>query len=435
MKNQYKLVLVALFLLFIPNLVLGVINPHNSYNQQNSQFYSVFFDGEGEGLVNLQIDIRPVSESIHSYLLEIPYSEVRIMSVYEKVLGSHSKCVEWENTCVTRGTGSTCVEYDYGGNCVKEEAPCLKYENTCKRYESSSMSYEYKKLDVEPQKLSDKTLLEIDFEQPAKTGDYKQIFVTLKIYDSTDKSFGKFNSEFETFGTKNDLNLVSVGINVPQDFILKEGDSNVNYNSDFFAFSQNLETSHKVLNDEMEIYSRHIRRNNQYTKSARYLDPYETFTVNTTYSKSWFALYWPNLLLGIFIGLIIIAGIIFAITKLKQYFDKINISAENKTPNMKTALISFLGGLFLSLGIVFLWLIILFLGKFMHGILARDLVYIFYLIIGFLGVIITLGSWIGIPIYISNKFKASTGFFLSLWSFAWMLVFVFITFIFMGLFL
>ena len=438
MKYTYKYthILLIFALLLIPTIAFASMPIMPGYNiQGNNHYYSLLLDGEGEAIVNLKIDVRDYEESIDSYLLEIPYSQVRVLGVYEKVLESQKTCIQWENTCIQRGAGTTCVEYDYNGNCLKEEAPCLQYGRTCVSYSSGSQRYEYKKLDVQPQELSDKTLLNINFEQPATPNEAKELIVAVKIYDSVDKSLGKLHLSFETFGTDRDLYSVAVGVNVPEDYIIKGGNSRINYRSDFLTYASSMENSKTISNNDMDQYSRYIQNSYQYRKTTSNLDPFETFTMDVTYSRTWFALYWPSVLLGLLIIAAIIVGIVFAVRKLKLSLAKLKTNLKTNEDKTHTGLISFLGGLFVSLGIIILWVIIILVGRLLSSSFRQGSEAIFYLIVGLLGVIITLGLMIGIPIYVGSKYKPKTGFFLALWMFGWLFILAILIFIFFAIFL
>ena len=84
---------------------------------------------------------------------------------------------------------------------------------------------------------------------------------------------------------------------------------------------------------------------------------FETFTMDVTYSRTWFALYWPSVLLGLLIIAAIIVGIVFAVRKLKLSLAKLKTNLKTNEDKTHTGLISFLGGLFVSLGIIILWVI------------------------------------------------------------------------------
>jgi len=177
MKNtQNILISLIIAILVIPMFVSGLIANSDSsmLYRDNTQLYSIFMDGEGEAVVSLSINFNSYTGNDNSYLLEIPYSQVRVLGVYERVLTSQGRCIDWGNTCTQRGQGSTCVEYDFNGNCLSEEAPCLKYETACIQYDTYNKVYEYQKINIDPQQLSDKTILNIDFKEPEQN-DMKEI--------------------------------------------------------------------------------------------------------------------------------------------------------------------------------------------------------------------------------------------------------------------
>ena len=432
MKYAQKILMLFLVFILLISFAYALVPPN--YNN-NNHYYSVLLDGEGEAIVNLRINVQDYDESVDSYLLEIPYSNVRVLGIYEKVKDSDRTCIAWENTCTKRGAGSTCVEYDYNGNCLKQEAPCLEYGKTCTQYNSNRITYKYEKLDVEPQFLSDKVLLDIDFTQPAEANEQKEILVAVKIYDSVSKGLGKLKLSFETFATNIDLSYVQVGVSVPGEYMIAGSNSRTNYRSNILTYTGAMESSKTLSYNEMYDYSRRIGSNYQYRKSTNNLDPFETFSVNINYSRSWFALHWPSVLIGLLIVAAIILGIVFAIKKLKLSLAKLNTNLKTDKEKTHTGLISFLGGLFVSLGIVILWTIIILVGKFLSSSFRSGSEAIFYLIVGLLGVILTLGLMIGIPIYVGSKYKPKTGFFLALWMFGWLFILSILIFIFFAIFL
>ncbi len=405
--------------LLMPIMVSGLIAmpPGDSIYLDHNQQYSIYMDGEGETIVSLSVYFQAFKngENKNTYLLEIPYSEVQVLGVYERVLKSGGKCIEWGNTCVKRGQGSTCTEYDYNGNCLSEEAPCLEYKNACINYDNYNRVYEYEKIDITPQVLSDKTILNINFQQP-DLNDQKELIVAVKIYDAVDKSLGKFSSKFKTFSTDRMINYVNVGVGIPSEYILKHGNARVNYRPEILQYADVIENSYKISADEMRGYTSIIQRSQQYYVGESYLDTFETMTVNLQYSKTWFALYWPTLIWVLISIGIAATGIVFAVKKLKE-------KLKNAKKKEHVGLVSFLGGLLICVGISVFWGIIILLNSLITRAVFYEVQMILVSIIGLIGFLVTMGLMIGVPIYVGKKYNPKTGFYLALWTFAWLFVF------------
>jgi len=424
MKNtQNILISLIIAILIIPMLASGLSTysePSLIYQNHNQQ-YSVFMDGEGEAVVSLNIHFGSLGEQDTSYLLEIPYSQVRVLGVYERVLTSQGRCIDWGNTCTQRGQGSTCVEYDFNGNCLSEEAPCLKYETACIQYDTYNKVYEYQKINIDPQQLSDKTILNIDFKEPEQN-DMKEIIVIVKIYDAIDKSFGKFHANFKSFSTDKDIGYLSFSMGVPENYILKQGTSRTNYIPEVEQFTNAIETSDKITADEMSRYTSSMYRGNQYSKSTSQIDPFESFTITADYSRSWFALYWLRILWILIVLAGVVYGIVCGVKAIKKKLPTIK-----KKDEEHTGIVSFLGGLFISLGIAGIWGIIILLGTILSRYAHYSVAPIFIIIMGLFGFFITISAMIGIPIYVGNKYSSKTGFCLALWTFGWLFVFAIVT--------
>ncbi|MCF7866377.1 hypothetical protein K9L67_00035 [Candidatus Woesearchaeota archaeon] len=393
--------------------------------------YSLQMDGEGEAIVFFKDIMYDVNKDINSYILEIPYKEIRLIGVYEKVVDSdNSNCLSWGNTCKQYGEGSTCVQYDYYGKCQTYEKPCLKYEQNCERF-NQDISYTYEKIETQPELLSDKTILKINFKEPVMKGNQKEFIVITKIYDVGKSSLGKMNAEFETFKTNKDISSIRVSINVPDEFILKGKSSNTNYRSDMVTFAGNLESSNSLnseLSSKMSDISTHLEYSGGFVQTASYLDPYESLSVNVQYSKSWFALYWSNLFWSLLGVAIVIFLISYGIKKLKEY-TKENLPIKQQQKDSETKhkfIIPFLGGLFSALGIALLWGLIYVILLVLDNILGYRYNDLLILLMILLGILLTLFGMIGIPIFTGHKFGATTGFFTTLSLFVWLIVFAII---------
>lgn len=225
MKYKKNLSYLVIFLLFLTSVFGSIerIAPYpggTNYVTNFNQYYSAFFDEEGEAYVALTFDLSNADDaSIDMLNIEIPGRNLILLNVLQQT--NDRSCMEWSNVCEEYSDVSqTCVQYDYNGNCVRFEKPCLKMKQDCVRY-NPGYNRQYKQIDVEPVKLSNSYTLPINFIDTVEAQETSNFMLIYKVDGYSDEVLGAKKFEFETAKFPYMSNNVRVSINVQEGLHLK----------------------------------------------------------------------------------------------------------------------------------------------------------------------------------------------------------------------
>jgi hypothetical protein len=422
-----KISYMVMFLLLLTS-VIGSMDMMPSYPGGSNyvtninQYYSAFFDEEGEAYVALTFDLYNADDaSIDVLNVEIPGRNLILLNVLQQT--NDRSCMEWSNVCDEYSDVSqTCVEYDYNGKCVRYEKPCLKMKQECLRY-NPGYNRQYKQIDVDPVKLSNSYTLPINFIDTVDTQETSNFMLIYKVDGYSNEVLGAKSFEFETAKFPYMSNNVRVSINVQDGLYLKGTKSSVNYLPNTF---DRLEAKGMMANDEMMVMGNSIRYQSGLVKNAQYLDPLESFSVKGLFSSSWLRVNFGRILWIIVLVLGVLALIAFGTKKLFKY---VKSTAPKTTKSEKHKfIVPFMSGLFTVIALTVLWVVSFFVIA-----LAQNMMYdfgqVFAFILLLVNVLLTLSLLIGVPIYNGNKFGSITGFFTMLSILAWIFVFMIVIFI------
>lgn len=390
----------------------------NSYVTTADQYYSVFFDEEGEAFVAVTIDIRNVDEIPISIVnVEIPGRYMQLLNVLQQVRTEN--CLDWDIQCQEYGQGQTCVQYDYNGNCERYEKPCLKSTKVCTQYEPRGYNVEYKKVNVVPTQLSNSYNLPIVLLTPVKQNEQTNLILIYKVEGYSTSFLGAHTFNFETAKLPMMANSVRVSVNVQQDLILKGGKSNVNYLSGTYAkmsAGMDMMESRQIVD-----VSNSIRYESGLVKTASYLDPHESFTVKGTYSRSWLRLYFVNIIITILIIFVALFLIVKGFQKLFSSLKKITV---NKQADKTNFFVPFMMGFSSVFGLTIFWVLNTILMNLVSSAMRYSSGQLFVVLLMLLGVLITLAVLIGVPIFTGSKYGMVTGFLTMLSMFGWIFLFI-----------
>ena len=225
-----KIPYIILLVLIVTTTIVSAMPFNMQYITSTSQYYNVFFDEEGEAYVALRLDIYNKDRQPIEYLnLEIPGDGMIIYKI------------------------------------VQEK------------------QYQYEEINANPARLSDSVYFTLDLE-PIEKDEHSTILIFYKAKGYVDKSFGKYKFEFETIKTPYLANDVKVSIDVQEGLQLKGKRAEVNYVPDFQMFAR----AGALEADSYKSISNSVVRDTSYTKTAKFLDPYESFSVNGVYAENWF---------------------------------------------------------------------------------------------------------------------------------------------------
>lgn len=232
-------------LLMLTTTVVATKSFGTTYITSANQYYTVFFDEEGEAYVALRLDIfNKDTQPIEFLNLEIPGDH---MIIY-KIIQEHS--------------------------------------------------YGYEEIQAKPTRLADSVYLTLDI-MPIVKGQKSTFLVFYKVEGYVDSFLKKHDFEFETIRIPYLTNDIKVTIDVQEGLELKGKDSKVNYMPDFNMLNKGAALEAAEFRKMSDV----MIRDYGYTKNANMLDPYESFSVTGTYAKNWFYIH-LNLIMGIAFGLI-----------------------------------------------------------------------------------------------------------------------------------
>jgi hypothetical protein len=416
-----------LSLLFFIIVIMGITVAQlpTSLMTTTDHYYSVMFDEEGEAIVSLMLTFRNAEDSqISSLNLEIPGSSVTLIGVAQETTGYETQtCLSWATECTEYGSGQSCVQYDYNGNCVSYERPCLKMGQVCRSYRQNyNYQPSYQKIEVQPVRLSHSVSLPITLITPVSPQGQTNLIVMYKVEDYAKNFLGAYNFNFETVKTAYSSNNVRVAVNVQEGLNLKGTQAKVNYLSNFAGMSKALESTQlsSDMRKEMYSYTRTIQYANGLVKTATYLDPLESFSVKGAYSRSWIRLYIDTILI---VGVIIfgvIAFMIYGTKKLFKYAQPIESKKQAETKHY--FLVPFLIGLFTAIIVTLLWgaaILVMYIAGSAFGYGSG----IFGFLVILFAILITLALLIGAPIYAGSKYGAATGVFTVISVLGWLFLF------------
>ncbi len=276
---------------------------YETRDKGTNQYYSVLFDGEGEAAVAAKLTFQNLgTEAFKELSIEIP-GEVRLINAVQEIQKVEKVCSSYSNNC---------LEYHEYPN---RQTECTKKVENC-QYWTDQYTNEYlalEKNEVLLQGSKEITIKLSDLIKPQETG---TIILYYKVQGYASETLGVYDFDFQTIKINQDTNQVRVSINVDTDLILKEGNSQVNYQPDFGGFETSLasESSEKMI-----MYSRNIETQEGFVKTAKELDPLENFHVKGKYSSSWLLLnFWKVTITSI----LVLLSLVFVAKQVKKLRNK-----------------------------------------------------------------------------------------------------------------
>jgi len=315
--HMKRIALLFLFLLLLPSV--SAYNGLGFYGQ--NQYYYVVFDGEGEAAVVARIEIQN-TENLSQLDFSIPGTDADLINIVQEWYSYQRECVSWEEL--------SCSVVDGVETCVKD---CIEYG----RYPL----YPPKYAEVTYTQEQDEDSLNVHVDIPYADQDNLYIIAYYKSSDYVTQRGGVYHYSFETVEDQYDTNTVRVSIDVAEDLYLQGVRSAIQYREEIS----------KAVSADLALFAPNIPYiDTGYTETASSLDPYETFTVDGKYAKSWWNVHWWKVLLGVLAVVGLIGGLVYWLR---------HVHAKNK----KLGLALFLG---ISSSIL-LWLIWLATAYFMES--------------------------------------------------------------------
>ena len=374
-------ILLLMLILLIPQVLASYAPYYSNSFGQNTQYYTVNFDNEGEASVLARLNFHNIQIiPLDTIKLEIPGNNIRIINVVQEYYSYNNVCVRYDYNSIIVPLQETNVQ-----TLPATQYKCLEYQKR------KDYTPKYSIIKYEQEVTSSSILLKLNLPNQINSEESSQIIVYYKAKDYTIKESGVYKYNFETIKTYYDTEQVKVGINVNQGLYLEEGNTKVQY------LNNNLMpvlTKQSLSSSESSILSSNINYigDGSYVKTATALDPLESFRVKGEYSDSWVALNKGKVAIYALIVLILLMGIIFGIIKAIKVLRKGN-------ENSKAIITGFVAAT-INVG---LWtLFVILLGQmnryyYQYG--------IFILLIGIMLGLLTLALLFGPAIYFGIKYK------------------------------
>ena len=245
--------------------------PENRVPAQNSQYYSVMFDEEGEAVVALKVNLNnPSNETLDKLNIEIPGETIRILNVVQEYHLLKEECAQWKEVCAD-------------DNCSSYYKKCTYYNNYIDYYESKFYPVEYK-----TEKLSGSTAFTFTLPKVITQQNTATLIIYYKATGYVKKSLGVHSFDFETIKYNYDTSHVRVSVNAQNDLFLEGTSASVNYKpADYGMLAEaSFAKSESFDSKQLSEYSRSIEYDYGYVKETSALDPWESFHVKGKYSAS-----------------------------------------------------------------------------------------------------------------------------------------------------
>ena len=256
----------------------------------------------------------------------------------------------------------------------------------------------YYSVEFTPEPLSKSTKYTLTLPVGVSEQETATIIIYYKSEDFVDKSFGKFNFDFETIKSDTDVQSIRVAVDVQEGLYLKGGAAEVDYlpSAALGVATKEMAADQGVESDAIMRFSNQIEWQNGYVKTATALDPWESFHVKGAYARSRAALYLGRILLGIILTVAFIIGAVYATRRA--------LKAKNKTAIVLiTSAIS-------SIVIIGTWFLAALVIRSMNYIIDYQFRQMLSMLIMMLAAIVILAALIAPPIYLGMRFKPLTGF-------------------------
>lgn len=357
---------------------------------QNQQYYSVFFDGEGDAYVVAKINLFELGDNITSLDIEIDGEYVRVINAVQEVISE-------EKYCNPNIRDDRVVVNVYNNQKYEQEKP----QDGCVSWTTRYMK-KYEKIDFVQENYADTTILKMDLEPAESTS----ILFSYKVKGYVAESLGVSEFKFKGLKINRDFESARVAINVQTDYKLKGGNSQVNYRHDYGFFEKSV-SSVAEQSDQLVGLSNRIQYQQGYVKQVYGLDPYENIQVEGKFSKSTFLLY-KFRIIGILLCMALAVFIaIWGVKKIKL-----------KSKNWHVVIYGLAGSLLIAASGIFIFLI----GA--ANLFSYRVANLVWLLISMMEFIWVTTILVGLPIYVGSKKGTKLGVLTFVSIMAWLFLYI-----------
>ncbi len=280
--------IMVMFLVFS----MGLSNFALADSLGNEQYYTVYFDEEGDAVVMAKLTFHNAGDdNLDFVMLEVP-ERITILNALQE---------------------------------VEEE---IEDEDYWRGYRTETRYYT---IDPSTEVLSDSTLLTVEFPDTVGEQETATILLYYKVPALAKENMGLYNFDFTTIKTDYDTYYVRVSVNAVNGLVMDGVEGEVDYLEwDTVTAESTEEDMEYVTSSTLDSASRSIEYYRGVTEEAYALDPQESFTISGEFATSSFRLHvGRNIILGLIgLGLVVGIGIAFqrlfsGIGKKKKYTEMI----------------------------------------------------------------------------------------------------------------
>ncbi|MAG18384.1 MAG: hypothetical protein CL944_02840 [Candidatus Diapherotrites archaeon] len=342
------LILIGLALLLtLAQMNIAFAAQSDGYVHKN-HYYAVSFDGEGDAIVRAQIDIENTLNQPRKWVdLEIPGQVVIYKAVQESPVRSP---VEYSKTLT-----------------------------------------------------SNATILHLELKESIPMNSQGTIVLFYKIPRYAKRDLvGNYNFDFKTIIDKDAILIenLRVAVNVQEGLFMKGGEAKVDYKPNIgfmgeMAMSKTMDVS--IESPYYRDYYYSIRNAQGLVKTARNLDPFESFHVKGNYGENWLALYFFDLIAGIIGAAVLIVVSVLGFRQITKVFKTKNTTKGKGNDYVQSALVAFGSAIAIVITNVVLFFTAVIVSEFSYSLQW------IVLLIGLLGILVSFGLLFLPSLYVSSK--------------------------------
>jgi len=286
---------IVLILLLIPMISAASLYPENFGYYGQNQYYYVTFDAEGEAAIFARIELQN-TENLSEFSLKILGQDIELINIVQEYYLYEEECSNWEETSSavsgeTEVSTRTCTDY-------------ISYPLYPPKY--AQVSYTMGESDG---------MTNVLMQIPQQDQETITLILYYKTSEYVQENLAVYDYSFQTIQNEYDTSYVRVSVDVAENLYLQGLSSFIDYTTEFSSASTDLA---RVASSISYI-------DTGYTETASSLDPYESFTVEGKYAKSWWNIYWWKVLVGIAAFCVLLCAAIYALRKVAKKNKKLGL--------------------------------------------------------------------------------------------------------------
>ncbi len=264
-----KILSILFLLLLIPMVSAQSFYPENFGYYGQNQYYYLVFDAEGETAVFARLELQN-TENRTEFSVKIPGQDIDLINIVQEYYLYEQECSNWEETSST----------------VSEETEVST--RTCTD-DISYPIYPPKYAQVSYTMGESDGMTNVKMQIPQQGQETITLILYYKTSEYVQEKSGVYEYSFQTIQNEYDTSFVRVSVDVAEDLYLQGLSSSIDYITEMSSTTTDL----------ARLASSISYIDTGYTETASSLDPYESFSLEGKYAKSWLAIHWWKILLGL----------------------------------------------------------------------------------------------------------------------------------------